>query len=110
MTQHPEHPVSITSARPSRSSDIRKRQTRYLMSMGIRTICFVLAIVTSGPLRWSLVAGAIFLPYVAVVLANATDNRGTRGPASFANEDRPLLESGSAEPPKGEASEPTANA
>ena len=47
--------------------------------MGIRTVCFVLAIVTTGPLRWILVAAAVFLPYVAVVLANATDRRRSPG-------------------------------
>lgn len=60
--------------------------------MGIRTACFVLAIVTDGPLRWVLVAGAVFLPYVAVVLANATDRRELSGPPAFFAEDRPLLE------------------
>lgn len=92
MTEHPQHPVSITSARPSRSSDINRRQTRYLLSMGIRTICFVLAVVTTGWLRWSFVVGAVFLPYVAVVLANATDSRRSAGPDSFGADDRPLLE------------------
>jgi hypothetical protein len=103
VTQHPEQPVSITSARPGRSSDISRRQARYLLSMGIRTICFVLAIVTTGPLRWSLVVGAVVLPYVAVVLANASDHRATAQPPSFANEDRPLLDSGT---PDGSTDEP----
>jgi hypothetical protein len=92
VTQHQEHPVSITSARTSNSEDLHKRQVRYLMSMGIRTACFVLAIVTSGPLRWVLVAGAVFLPYVAVILANAKDRRTTSGPASFIADDRPAIE------------------
>ena len=91
MSQDPEAAVSITSARPSRSVDIRKRQMRYLLSMGVRTLCFVLAIVTTGPLRWSLVAGAVFLPYVAVVLANATDLRRGPVPPSFHNEDRLMI-------------------
>jgi sugar phosphate permease len=39
--------------------------------MTIRTVCFVLAIVTSGWVRWMFFAAAVFLPYVAVVLANA---------------------------------------
>jgi hypothetical protein len=95
VTQHQEHPVSITSARTSHSEDLHKRQVRYLMSMGIRTVCFVLAIVTSGPVRWILVAAAIFLPYVAVVLANAKDRRTTGGPASFVDEGRPQIEGGS---------------
>lgn len=92
MTQHQEHPVSITSARTSHSDDLHKRTMRYLMSMAIRTVCFVLAVVTSGPLRWVFVTGAVFLPYVAVVLANATDRRAEAGPASFMTEDRPALE------------------
>ncbi len=92
MSQHQEHPVNITSARTSHSEDLHKRQVRYLMSMGIRTVCFVLAIVTDGPLRWMLVAAAVFLPYIAVVLANATDRRTEAGPASFLTEDRPTIE------------------
>jgi hypothetical protein len=59
--------------------------------MGLRTLCFILAIVTTGPLRWSFVVGAIFLPYVAVVLANATDHRRGPSPASFHVEERPQL-------------------
>jgi len=51
--------------------DIAGRQRRYLISMAIRTAC-VIGAVTVGPglLRWVLVAGAVLLPYVAVVLAN----------------------------------------
>lgn len=47
------------------------RTRKYLLSMGIRTICFVGAIVAHGWLRWVLVAGAVGLPYLAVVIANA---------------------------------------
>lgn len=61
----------ITGARTSLTEDIRSRQVRYLISMGVRTLCFVLAIVTTGWLRWIFFTGAIFLPYVAVVIANA---------------------------------------
>jgi hypothetical protein len=59
--------------------------------MGIRTVCFVLAIVTTGPLRWVLVSAAVFLPYVAVVLANAGDRRTVSGPAAFVQVERPAL-------------------
>jgi Flp pilus assembly protein TadB len=102
LNSHPNSPVTITSARPSRSADIRRREIRYLLSMGIRTACFVLAIVTSGPLRWVLVAGAVFLPYVAVVVANATDRRTYAGPAAFASEDRPRLEAAPPAEPAGD--------
>ena len=65
--------VRITTASSSRNEDIAARQKRYLISMGLRTVCFVSAIVVGpGWLRWALVAAAILLPYVAVVMANAS--------------------------------------
>lgn len=52
------------------------RQRRYLISMTIRTLSFVAAVaVGPGWLRWVLIAAAVFLPYVAVVLANNEDTR-----------------------------------
>ncbi len=91
MSQQHEAPVSITSARSSRSDDIKRREVKYLVSMGIRTVCFVLAVVLSGPMRWVMVAGAFFLPYFAVVIANAADGRQSAGPAQFEDEDLPQI-------------------
>ena len=69
-------PVRITTAATSRAEDIRHRQRRYLVSMAIRTLCFVGAVaVGPGWLRWVLVAGAVLLPYVAVVMANTNETR-----------------------------------
>lgn len=48
---------------------------KYLFSMGLRTICFVLAVVFTGPARWVCVVLAVILPYIAVVVANATTKR-----------------------------------
>ncbi|WP_436787450.1 DUF3099 domain-containing protein [Yinghuangia sp. YIM S10712] len=61
----------ISGARKGLSEDIRGRQRRYVLSMSIRTVCFLLAVVLSGPLRWVMLAAALFLPYIAVVVANA---------------------------------------
>lgn len=47
------------------------RIKQYLVTMGIRTGCFVLAFLTSGWVRWACVALAVVLPYIAVVFANA---------------------------------------
>jgi len=54
---------------------------RYLVSMGIRTACFILAVIALGMLHWTvvgwgLVIAAVILPYVAVVVANATRQQG----------------------------------
>lgn len=75
MEETSRDPVSITSARAGRSVDLHARQRRYLISMMIRTLCFVLAVVATGPLRWAFIAGAIFLPYIAVILANNGSQR-----------------------------------
>jgi hypothetical protein len=91
VDQHPDTAVNITTAHASRSAEIRHRQTRYLLSMAIRTACFVGAVVASGVLRWLLVLAAFVLPYVAVVMANASERRGAAGPASFHDEDRAVL-------------------
>jgi DUF3099 family protein len=68
------------------SEDIGYRERRYLLTMGIRALCFVLGIVFAltlhGSWRWLAVAallGAVVLPYVAVVFAN-----GGREPDSSA--------------------------
>ena len=52
------------------------RQKRYIISMSIRTACFVAAIlVGAGWLRWVLVTAAFVLPYIAVVMANSASPR-----------------------------------
>jgi hypothetical protein len=61
----------ITSAQKSLSSDQPGRQRRYFYSMMVRTACFVLTVVLPSPFRWFALAGAVFLPYIAVVIANA---------------------------------------
>jgi hypothetical protein len=44
---------------------------KYTIAMTIRVFCIVVAIFVEGWLMWLAFAGAIFLPYFAVVLANA---------------------------------------
>ncbi|WP_110205595.1 DUF3099 domain-containing protein [Nocardioides daejeonensis] len=70
--RHHDDAIRITTAAPSPDAEIRDRQRRYLLSMLVRTVCFVGAVaVGPGWFRWILVIGAVFLPYVAVVFANA---------------------------------------
>ena len=39
--------------------------------MMIRTACFILTVLLPSPWRWIALCGAMFLPYIAVVVANA---------------------------------------
>lgn len=69
-------PIRITEAAASRAEDLRQRQRRYLWSMGLRTVCVVGAVVTApGWVMWVFLVGAVFLPYIAVVMANAASGR-----------------------------------
>ncbi|QAY64718.1 DUF3099 domain-containing protein [Xylanimonas allomyrinae] len=62
---------SITNAPQSLADDQSRRMRRYLLQMGFRVVCFLGAYVASGWLRWTLVAFAVVIPYVAVLLVNA---------------------------------------
>ncbi|MDT9592420.1 DUF3099 domain-containing protein [Nocardioides zeae] len=65
--------VRITTARTAPGEELDGRQRRYIIAMTVRTLCFVGAfLVGPGWLRWVLVAGAVFLPWFAVVAANVT--------------------------------------
>jgi hypothetical protein len=73
---------SVTSARSGQRDEISGRERRYVVSMAIRTVCFVGAVIawqTVGAwLGAILFVGALVLPYTSVILANA----GTRTQAS----------------------------
>ena len=66
--------VRITSATHGHSEDVAGRQRRYLVSMAVRTACFLLAVVVAGWslwLMWLFLVASFILPPVAVVVANA---------------------------------------
>lgn len=76
----------ITGARAGLSADVRGRQRRYVISMGIRTLCFVLAVVlwdVYRPFAWAALAGGALLPYIAVVIANAGRENAVNLPSSL---------------------------
>ena len=62
----------ITDAPKPLSQDIRSRESKYLMAMGIRIIAFLLIVILpiAWPWKLGLAALALVLPYVAVVYAN----------------------------------------
>jgi hypothetical protein len=73
--RHSTDAQSVTSAPESRQEDQARRLRTYLVTMGIRTVCFLLMIVVDGWMRWVFAAGAIFLPFIAVVAVNAVRPR-----------------------------------
>ena len=76
LTRHrDDSPQSVTSAPESRTEDQARRLKHYLVTMGIRTACFVLLVVIDHPIRWVFAFLAVFLPFIAVVAANAVAPR-----------------------------------
>lgn len=73
----PQDPVvhTVTTVGESARDDSETRLKRYLLTMGFRTACFVLAIVLHGWPRWIAVFFAVVLPWIAVMLANAARPR-----------------------------------
>jgi Protein of unknown function (DUF3099) len=81
MSAHPTNP-SITTARAGASVDTSQRIRRYTITMAFRTACFILAVtVAHGWLQWVMFAGAVFLPYMGVLLANQANETGLRKPS-----------------------------
>lgn len=68
----------ITNAPLALTRDQAGRQKRYFISMMIRTGCFILTVLLPSPYRWIALAGAVGLPYFAVVIANAGRETITR--------------------------------
>ena len=74
--------MRITTAPTALSDDVAARTRRYLVQMGVRVVCFLGAVLVDHWTRWVLLAGAVVLPYLAVVLANAGRERRT-DPGTF---------------------------
>jgi hypothetical protein len=74
----------VTQARRPLSEDIAYRQRRYLIMMGIRAVCFAVAVVVfvnhGGWLTAIPAVLAIVIPYFAVIFANGgREPDNTRG-------------------------------
>ncbi len=84
---------SVTTAQRGLSDDIGMRTRRYLITMGVRTGCFLAAIVVDGPARWVLIVLAVVLPYFGVVGANAGRERNRDVAPEAVRPQVPALES-----------------
>lgn len=76
--------IRITTAGEGPQVDLSRRQRKYAIAMTIRTLCFIGAVIAGAAgIGWLwpiLIAGAVILPYVAVVLANSGDSRSNALP------------------------------
>jgi Flp pilus assembly protein TadB len=76
----------ISGARESLSDDVRIRQRNYAISMGIRTLCVILAVVlwhVQTVVAGCALVGGLLLPWIAVTVATAGRSPSTHRPPSF---------------------------
>jgi hypothetical protein len=73
---------SATSLPQAPTDDADARFTRYMITMGIRLACIVAMVLITpyGWYTWVLAIGAVFLPYIAVVIANVGADTHRAGP------------------------------
>jgi hypothetical protein len=95
MTSMPEQPKKTVSASISNvgqplSKDQSSRARKYFISMMIRTLCFILAVILPSPYRWIALFGAVVLPYIAVIVANAGRENVKGNTAIFANKTKEI--------------------
>jgi hypothetical protein len=81
----------ITSAPRNKRDEIDARRRRYLWTMGVRTVAFVLAIVLfHGAARVVAAVIALVLPMVAVIAANAGSPPSAERPSWYRRGQRQL--------------------
>ena len=73
--------TSVTSVEVSPDAERRNRFIQYTVAMIIRVICIFLAVAIDNWLRWVFMAGAVLLPYFAVVAANSVGSARAKAQA-----------------------------
>ena len=70
-------PILITDAKISQEEELRRRERRYILMMGLRALCLIVAavlVMLKVPLLaiWLplCLVGMVLLPWLAVILAN----------------------------------------
>jgi multisubunit Na+/H+ antiporter MnhB subunit len=101
--QHAKAPVyRVTGVRKGLTEDVRGRQRRYVITMVIRTVCFVVAVILfqvtpQGPgiaIALGLIFASLIIPYFAVIIANAGREPNQLPPTARLFTSRPALEPG----------------
>lgn len=69
----------ITDAKEGRSSDLSKRERRYIIAMIFRVFCFLIMAFLPGWWKVAPIVFAAILPGVAVLVGNAVDRRSATG-------------------------------
>jgi hypothetical protein len=87
--------LNITDAQESHTDEMHRRMVKYTVAMSVRLACLLLFFFIPGWPRWLFVAGAVFLPWIAVIIANGGSDQVKASDALL--DQAPLAELPSAE-------------
>lgn len=86
-TRRGGHIPRITDAPTAHTDEMHSRMVKYTVSMSIRLVCLFLLFFVHGWMMWVVIAGAVVLPWFAVVIANGgSDTRNMEGSDSVYHE------------------------
>jgi hypothetical protein len=96
-TDSPE-PILITDAALSLDDQHDARKRKYLILMGLRILCLLIAVVTAPISLWlaaGFIVGGLILPWAAVIIANdRPPKQASRFVRFWPPQDRPALPPG----------------
>jgi hypothetical protein len=76
--------VLVTTAATSPAVERRDRERRYLITMALRVVAILVAIIfATGWIRIVAIGASLILPWVAVVVANAPGRRESSVPTMY---------------------------
>ncbi|NKX53888.1 DUF3099 domain-containing protein [Arthrobacter mobilis] len=84
--------LNITDAQESHTDEMHRRMVKYTVAMSIRLACLLLFFFIPGWQRWLFVAGAVFLPWIAVIIANGGADQSRIKPSDALLDQAPLPE------------------
>ena len=79
LSRRSVHVPRITDARSAHTDEMHARMVKYTISMSIRMVCLFLLFFVHGWMLWVVVAGAVVLPWFAVVIANGGSDSSNLG-------------------------------
>jgi hypothetical protein len=89
--------LNITDAQEGHTDEMHRRMVKYTVAMSIRLACLLLFFFIPGWPRWLFVAGAVFLPWIAVIIANGGSDQSRIKASDALLDQAPLAELPSAE-------------
>src|SRR6476619_1665887 len=86
---------------------MHQRMVKYAIAMGIRMVCLIMIFVVDGWFKILPIIGAVFLPWIAVVIANGSDKAEVHSDSLLGYGPKGELDAADASPAAGAGEDPS---